>query len=368
MSLVIAGLIIGIAVMNAVQKKAAEKEPEALPPTHETVFDKGKAIVTAIHFKDKDTEMSFSYINDEWVYDADPNFPLYKDRVAAMAASVSKIDAAATISDNKKPLSDFGLDENASVTVFVTYSDGNKKTFLFGNKNSFNSCQYLSISGDKNIYMIEENVAEPFAADLDYLYDPETFVLQKDGVDYTSIKEITVTTAKGEANTISDVEGIYNLTELIMKLDLSTYEDYYADKTEMAESYLISPEGDRISIKYSADGAEEKEYVIYIGAKNEPKPEESPSTEDGETTAPESDTTAPETDTTAPESDTAAPESDSPEGDEEKESTYCYFYTFNESTVVYNGDGETVDKIFTYLTYTPKTEEEKGVTDNYDNR
>lgn len=117
------------------------------------------------------------------------------------------------------------------------------------------------------------------------------------------------------------------------------------------ETYLISPEGERITVKYDADGETDKVYTVYIGARNEPEPEaetETDSDVDGdETAAPESESAAPETDANTPDDEETA---------EEEESKYCYFYTFNESTVVYNGDGETIDKIFSYLTYTPKTE------------
>ena len=119
-------------------------------------------------------------------------------------------------------------------------------------------------------------------------------------------------------------------SKLIMQISLKTMTEdavIYADSEEMKSSYGISPEGERFTVTYTAED-KEKTYTVYIGHKFEAAPEES------ETTGAE---------------DTA-----------EKKETHRYFYTFEGSTVVYSADGDTVDDIFTYLSYTPKTDETTG--------
>jgi len=361
MLLVIAALVAAILIISAVNR-AANKDETPAGDTSTVVFDKGKYIVTALNFKTEKNEMSFSYINDEWVYDGDKNFPLNGERVAVMASAIGQISASVIIENNEKPLSDFGLDP-AAVTVNATFSNGSVRTFTFGKVNSFNSCQYLMISGDPNVYMVEDTVDDPFSADLEYLYKAESNLLQRQMVTADDVTAITVVTAKEESREITDYTGVCQLYELIYdNLDLYEYEDYYADSTEMKDTYLLFPEGDRVIIEYLDDSGSEKTYTLYIGAKNEPEPEneeeEKKEDESTETTAPESE--GAESDTTAPESDTAVPETDTSEGEsteEPEESKYYYFYTFEGSSVVYNADGESVDKIFEFLSYTPTTDE-----------
>ncbi len=325
--LVLVAILAGLVIGSVLLKKMNEVEEETPDEnTSVVIFDKGSAIATSIHFKTKDNEMSFSYVNEDWVYDKDNNFPLNQDRVAAMAQAIGKVSATVTLDNASEDLSDYGL-AKPSITVDAVFSDKTEKTFLFGDKNGFNSCVYFMIKGDKNVYMVEENLSEPFAADLDYLYEPEIYTLQKEGITYDEVSSISLTTVKKDsatvANKITDEKGIYDLFELIYTLDLSDYEDYYADSDEMKSSYGISPEGERFTVTYKVDD-KEKEYTVYIGHKFEPAAEES------ETTGAD---------------------------EEEKKATHCYFYTFEGSSVVYSADGKTVDEIFTYLTYTPKADE-----------
>lgn len=303
--------------------KEEEETPEA--DTSVTVFDKGKTIITALSFKSEKEEMAFDYVGDDWKYRADQNFPLDQDKVAAMAQAVGKITATVTIGEAEE-LSAYGLDKPA-VKVDATFSDGAVRSFLFGDTNSFNSCQYFTMTGDSKVYMVESDVATAFAADLDYLYDPEVFQLQKDMVSDDDISHITVKT-KGNAKTISDMAGISSLYELVYELDLSTYEDYYADSTEMKDTYGIYPEGESVTVSYTVESDIDgkttkvpKEYTIYIGHKFE-------SAEEGEKASSDETTSA------------------------EDKSTHSYFYTYAGSTVVYSIEGETVDEIFEYLAYT----------------
>ncbi len=324
--LVLGGLVAGTLLLK---KLNSEEEPTEEETTIE-VFDKGSTIVTAFSFKTKDEEMSFSYINDDWVYDKDSKFPLNQDRVASMAAAVGKITATEKIEKPSEDLSDYGLTK-AALTVVATFSDGSEKTFLFGDTNGFNNCQYFSLSGDSSIYMVETSVATSFAADLDYLYKAETYQLMKDAVSDTDVSSITITTENGQKKEISDDKGIEELYELVYTLDLSEYEDYYADENELKYEYGISSEGERITVHYTyetkgSDGSTQKlpkEYTVYIGYKYEDAEEE---TED------------------------STPGTDA----EKEEKKHSYFYSFKDSSVVYTVDGETVDDIFGFLAYEPK--------------
>ena len=332
---ILAGLIAGYFIQKDLNAKKAEEEVAANAVTLETVFDKGTSIVTALSFVSEEESMSFSYVNDSWVYDEDNNFPLKQTSVASMADAVSVIEAVETVKDVSEDLSQYGLTD-PSLTVSATYSDGSEKTFLFGALNPFNECQYLSISGDENVYMINSDLVYPFATDLDALYEAESYKLLKEGVSSDDVSSI-ILDISGNLKEISDSEGIAELFDLVYSLDLSTWEDYYADDEEMESVYGISTGGDSITVNYTAESTDENgnkinvptTYVIYIGADFEVVEEDSEA----------EDTTDAET-------------------EEEAEAETFYFYSFDGSTVVYSVEGETMDDIFSYLAYEPAAEEE----------
>ena len=94
--LVLGGLIAGYAVMkNANDKKAEEGETEETPVF--VAFDAENAIVTALSVKGEDTDLSFSFVNESWIYDADENYPVNSDSVASMAEAVSLINATSKV-------------------------------------------------------------------------------------------------------------------------------------------------------------------------------------------------------------------------------------------------------------------------------
>ncbi|MBQ2729988.1 MAG: DUF4340 domain-containing protein [Clostridia bacterium] len=326
--LVLGGLFAGFFILKDLNAEVDEDSDE---DTSFEIFDKGSAIVTKVSFKTKDENLSFSYVNEDWVYDGDSKFPLDQDGVASMAAAIGKISATVKVEDPSEDLSDYGL-KDAALVVNATFSDDSERSFFFGDVNKFNNCQYFMLTGDDGIYMIESDVATAFGVDLDYLYEPELYVLQKESITDDEVTSITITTAGGQQKVISDTEGISKLYELVYTLDLSKYEDYYADESEMFYDYGISPEGERITVGYTVESTENgktvkvpKEYTVYIGYKYEDAEESSASS---------SDTTA-----------------------AEDKKTHAYFYSFEGSDVVYTADGETVDDIFGFLAYEPKETE-----------
>lgn len=323
-------LIAAYAVQKNINEKAALEEAEEDGKTEVfTVFDKGSTIITALSFTYEEESLSFSYVNDDWVYDKDRSYPLDQDGVASMAQAVAKVDAVLKVEPLSDDMADYGLDTPV-LTVDAQFSDDSKKTFTFGDVNSFNDCRYFTVSGDDSVYMVSSELSEPFAADLDSLYKAESYPLLKDSVTSSDVTSITLDVS-GKTKEITDDKGIEKLFELIYTLDLSSWEDYYADSEEMASVYGISTEGDKITVNYTyestgTDGTKTKlpkTYVVYIGADYEAADaEDIADAEGGE----DSDKT------------------------EEKKEKY-YFYSFDSSTVVYGADGETVDEIFTYLAH-----------------
>ncbi|MBR4881190.1 MAG: DUF4340 domain-containing protein, partial [Clostridia bacterium] len=315
--LLVFGLLLGGYFIG---KKLNEEEAVIEEDEGTVVFDAGKSIVTKMSFVNEDAGLTFVYENDKWVYESDKNYPLDQSRLAAMADTVTKVTAVATVTDASDDLSVYGLADPV-ITADITYSDKNTASFKFGATNNFNNAQYFMIGGDDAVYMAATTVAGAFDVDLDYLYGDEEYQLMADKLQAKNISSITLETKDGKSKEITDETGVSDLYDLVYTLSLDKWEDYYADSAEMESEYGISPEGDRITLKYTASVTTSdesgntstvdlpKEYTVYIGHKFEDVEEESADdTAEGETTSAE-----------------------------EKEK-FSYFYSPEGSTVVYTID------------------------------
>lgn len=286
------------------------------------VFDKTGKTVTALEITSGGKALAFSYVNDEWIYDDDEHFPLDGDDVASIAQTLTRVTSKATVDEKSRGEdSEYGLD-SPNVTAKASFSDGTAYTFSFGSTNPFNDCQYFRVTGDGNIYMADTSIAISLAHDLDSYYKAETFPLTKDGITADKVTSITVATAAGQENVITDDDGKDELLTLAKTLNLSKWEDYYADADEMLTSYGISDSGDRITVSYTVSS-----------------------------TATDSDGNSVNAEVPVEYTIRLGNMFDVAEGDAGGESGY--FYSPVGSTVVYASDSETVKNIYSYLAYRP---------------
>ena len=206
--------------------------------------------------------------------------------------------------------------------------DGKTLTYDFGDVNDFNDFQYFRVSGDKNVYMLDRAVSEIFNTEIKYLYKNEACPIIDDSVQADKVTSILIET-KDKTNEITDEAGIKELFTPVYAMNLSTWEDYYADSTEMAEKYGIDDNSTRITITYTkmeeatdSDGKSETvkvphKYTVLLGNFFETE-----------------------------------------EKDEDGNPANGYFYTTEGSTVVYSVLEEKVNSVLEFLDYTPTEEEE----------
>ncbi len=309
-------IIIGVLLKGANDKR--EKEASEDNTNTIVAFNAENSIITSFSFTRDEESLSFVYENDKWLWSEDRDFPLDQEDLSEMASAVSFIEASLMVKDPSDDLSAYGLDSPA-LKVEAVFSDKSQKTFLFGDTSTYNNCQYFTVEGSGEIYMLETTVSTAFGVDLDSLYAAETYQLFKDSVYQSKVKSFTLTGLNGEEITVNDEKGIEALYDLIYSLDLSERADYYADADEMLESYGIGDTGRKIKVSYTVEvtvtddnGSPKKseitkEYTSLIGSKFENV------AEDG------------------------------------KESKECYYYTHSGSTVVYSRDSETIESIFEYV-------------------
>lgn len=306
------------------EKLAAESETEE-PVSSVSILKKDSAILTAFSYTLGEETLEFSFENEKWVYVADKYFPVATKVVSSMVSGMTDIKAVSKLDIENADLAEYGLDTPSSV-VYCKYSDGTEYTFNFGDKNSFNGYQYFNVSGSPEVYMVETTIAGAFTKELNALYEAEVWPLLNDTVASEDITSIVINTAGGQTNTIEYPETVEILFNLMYKLDLGTWEDYYASENEMGDFYGLKADGDRVTINYNKP----------TSVKNE----------DGSTT-----------EATVPASYTVYFGNEF-EIENSEDGARKFFYTQQGSTVVYSADKETADKIFEYITYVPPVVEE----------
>ncbi|MBQ7835953.1 MAG: DUF4340 domain-containing protein [Clostridia bacterium] len=337
---VLAMLIAGYFLLVKYNADKAEEESGANVSTVE-VLKKTNAILTEITINKKDSSLNFVYENEAWVYPADPTFPLNGSAVATMVTGMTDIKAVSVVDTEGADVDSFGLD-TPEMSIVARYSDGSEYTFDFGIINSYNTYRYMRFTGSDNIYMVESSLSNGFDRELKSFFKSEVWKLGNDAITASDVTSVVLESAGGKTATVEYAETIEILFNLMNDLDLSTWEDHYADETEMAEKYGISPTGDRVTVNYmkdttvtNSDGTTETvqvpdSYTVYFGREFEIVDDE----KDTEETETGSDET-------------------------EKEKPLYFFYTQKGSTVVYSASKEKADEIFKYIDYVPPVIEEE---------
>ncbi len=330
---VLVALIVGYTVLSSYNAKKAEEEANAEAETVEVLKKENAIPVNFSYTLEKDT-LAFSYVDEKWVYLSDETFPVDSDAVTKMVAGLTDVKAVSKVNLDGADVDSFGLNK-PSFAINVKYSDGSDCTFNFGIVNTYNGYQYMKTSAGDDIYLVEASLAEGLSKKLTAFYDEEIWTLQNDAATAEDVTSVVIETADGKTNKIEDKDGMEKLFNLIYKLNLSDWEDHYADENEMKEKYGIYPECDRVTLNYTKattitkdDGTKTTadiptSYTVYFGYEFEVEGE--------------SETTA--------------------EGDEHKPEMK-FFYTQKGSKVVYSKDKDVADDIFEYITYTAPKETE----------
>ena len=335
---VLAALITGYFLLAKYNSDKAAEEGASENVSTVEVLKKENAILTEITVTTEENSLNFLYENEVWVYPADNTFPLNSDAVASMVTGMTDIKAVSVVDTEGADVDSFGLSE-PEMTVYAKYSDGSEYTFDFGILNSYNNYRYMQFTGSDNIYMVEATLSSNLDRELKSFFKSEVWKLQNDAITASDVTSVVLETAGGQTATVEYAETIEILFNLLNDLDLSDWEDYYADEAEMAEKYGISPTGDRVTLNYTkettvtaSDGTTSTvevpdSYTVYFGREFEIVDDETDATE-------------------------------AEEEEEESEKPIYFFYTQKGSSVVYSASKEKADEIFKYIDYVPPVSEE----------
>lgn len=236
---------------NNKSEKKKKKEAEA-----SKVYLTDASDITAYSYSDGSQNMSFTKVDDTWVYDEDNEIPMNQDTVQSAADAIRQITAVREL-DNPDQLSDYGLD-NPSYTIQFQDSEGTVTEILIGNGAGEN--YYAAVGGTEKVYTISSDFQNYLQFDLAKLVQYDTVPSIGSG----NLKNVTIT-ENGTDTVYEDDDQVGELAGGFGALSLTDCVNYHASAENLAEYGL--DESQRITAKAVYTDSEDKEQTltVYLG-------------------------------------------------------------------------------------------------------
>lgn len=212
-----------------------------------------------ISFTYEENSYSFTKNDGVWTYDADPEFPIHQVYLETKAAKLAEIYVDREIEATDSSKAEFGLD-NPVVSVSLSLEDGEKYTFLMGNRNDTVGAYYMYDETTGKYYLRDGSLIVAFGDGFS-LYD----LVELEDLPAVSNTEITHIYINGEEN--KNMDNISN----VVALEFSSGVNYKATDAEMESYGLLSPEA-TLKIEYNKtlnSLSTEKSYTLLIGRETE---------------------------------------------------------------------------------------------------
>lgn len=242
-------LVIGyLALSSANAKREAEEAAAAATDTTIMLAEMDATAITQLRYRYGENDwITLAQSGGVWTLAEDAHYPLNQTTAAGLGSAIASIGAIRTVDEGEA--ADYGLDEPIC-EIHVSYGEGTTYKYAIGDRNSFNDAYYFR-DDDGAFYMIASGLLTYFQTDLDDMLVLDTALATLSNGDIVSV---TVTdgekssTYTQTATEVEDEDGntttaydadVTALYDLFCELDLQSWADYYADSTEMAETYGI---------------------------------------------------------------------------------------------------------------------------------
>ncbi len=228
-------------------KKEAEEAAAANVDTTIMLASQDYTAITELQFKTDGDWISLTQSGGKWSLTEDAKFPLDQTKAAQLGNAIASIGAIRAVEEGTAE--QYGLDAPVC-EIHVHYGAGTTYKYAIGNRNSFNDAYYFR-DDDGKFYMIASGLLTYFQVDLDELIVLDTVpdpLSDGDIVSFTVTNGDKTHTFPQTTEEVAAEDGmtttVYdaNVTELygmFCELDLYDWADYYADSTEMVETYGI---------------------------------------------------------------------------------------------------------------------------------
>lgn len=139
--------------MNAVREKKEQSKEES-KKVKAVSFDPDQ-VVSFSWQVDKKT-ISLEKTDDSWICENVPKEDLDEDVIDTMLKTLGNISTEHVV-ENPSDTDQYGMDSPVQ-TVKIEFKDGSTTELLFGDQNGISGGYYMQVSGDKNIYLVDESI------------------------------------------------------------------------------------------------------------------------------------------------------------------------------------------------------------------
>lgn len=248
----------GLQAWNTSQEEK-EAEEEAAAKIYVTDMED----VDLINYDIGDGTVTFEIQDEEWVYVADPDFPLSQSYPEQISSTFSNLEATRQLEDADE-LADYGLDD-PTYTVKLDSADGTEHTIYFGDATGDD--YYVTVDDDGEVYTVSSSVLD----DLQYTLDEMAELDDYPSIGSGNLVKETIT-ENGETTTYDsenddDSEDIAAVAGGLGAVSLDTAADYSVEDDDLAGYGL--DESSRITVEatYTEDD-EEEVLTLYIGGED----------------------------------------------------------------------------------------------------
>lgn len=232
--------------------------------------------LTGLSWTAGDTTYSFTYSNDTWTTNDQPEWPVLQSAVQTMADTLVELQGTRKLEDVTS-LADYGL-ETPAFSVTASWSDGTQTTYSMGDATPFADGYYLSLSGEEStIYTIASSLETTFDKTQKDLVAMETIPSVSE-VERLSVGS-TLDVSMRETSATVDPDQLWYETGTDTPLDGDQIETLIADAQAIAWDDLATANADAESLSewqlddeqavtITLSGGEESASIM-IGAQNE---------------------------------------------------------------------------------------------------
>ncbi|MEA4832859.1 MAG: DUF4340 domain-containing protein [Oscillospiraceae bacterium] len=217
--------------------------------------------ICKIEYVSQTETLSFEKDTDKWYLSSDRSFPLDTTAVTAMATAIASIGAERFVEENPSDISQYGFD-HPNYTIKITYSDGTNYTYLIGDYNLFNACNYFMVDGSGKVYMVLSALSDYFNHTLKDLAVLDTIPT------FDSEKAVAFRLSSGTDSendiTITDSDKVAAMYKLFTTINTGNYYDYNTEDNELS-TYSLSKENRKTITFLYGDVSSDKSVEDLIG-------------------------------------------------------------------------------------------------------
>jgi hypothetical protein len=210
-----------------------------------------------------------------WVLFMPPGAPTDAAAVNRLLGAITALKSTTQIDEHEVgDLSDFGL-SSPEIILEIEGGFGKRKIF-YGKRMQITGRRYLSIDGDKKLYLVDESLYSLLSQPFDKLRDSKPIRFETE-----SVKSVSVRRASGDTVEFSKKDGIWNASigEKTISIDQVEFEQALAQLGSMSVARFVDePEGPiavyglkepravvTVHFNSSPDNQSKEDLVFYLG-------------------------------------------------------------------------------------------------------